>query len=145
MGKYALKNGAVSLTLKTLAVFALVFLFLPQNVSAQTRPFNNTLCPGPNCSEAVGDVATIKGAEAIFENVISIALAFAGITLFVMFLIGGFRYMTAGGDAKAVEAAKGTLTHAVLGLVVLILAWIIIQFIEVLTGVRLSIFEIYRQ
>ncbi len=130
--------------MKALALVALVFLFLPQNVSAQTRPFNNTLCPGPNCNEAVGDVATIKGLEAVFENVISVALAFAGIVLFVMFLMGGFRYLTAGGDAKAVEAAKGTLTHAILGLVVLILAWIIIQFIEVLTGVNLSTFRIYR-
>ncbi|OGY11131.1 MAG: hypothetical protein A3A58_03525 [Candidatus Blackburnbacteria bacterium RIFCSPLOWO2_01_FULL_41_27] len=149
MGRYALNKSAVSLTLKTLAVIALVFLFLPQNVSAQ-RPFSPARgevggTSGGNTGAGVNDVATIKGLEAVFENVISVALAFAGITLFVMFLIGGFRYMTAGGDAKAVEAAKGTLTHAVLGLVVLILAWIIIQFIEVLTGVRLSIFEIYRQ
>lgn len=129
---------------KALALATLVFLFAPSKTLAQ-RPFNNTACPGLNCSEAVGDIATIKGVEAVFNNVLTVALALAGIVLFVMFLMGGFRYMTAGGDAKAVEAAKGTLTHAIAGLVVLILAWIIIQFIEVLTGVRLSIFEIYRR
>ncbi|TSC88773.1 MAG: conserved membrane protein of unknown function [Microgenomates group bacterium Gr01-1014_5] len=141
-----LKVSAVSLTLKTLAVIALVFLFLPQKISAQ-RPFEQgktEVAGSPNPQTGKVDVATIKGLEAIFENVISVALSFAGIVLFVMFLTGGFRYLTAGGDAKAVEAAKGTLTHAILGLVVLILAWIIIQFIEVLTGVNLSTFRIYR-
>ena len=149
MGRYAhprsnrgRNKSAVSQALRILTLSVLVFLCTSTQVFAQ-RPFD------PGKGEVVGNptdgVATIKGIEAIFENVISIALAFAGITLFVMFLTGGFRYITAGGDAKAVEAAKGTLTHAIAGLVVLILAWIIIQFIEVLTGVRLSIFEIYRQ
>lgn len=129
---------------KALALAALVFLASPAQALAQPRPFNNAPCPGLNCSEAVGDVATLKGIEAVFSNILTIALSLAGIVLFIMFITGGFRYLTAGGDAKAVEAAKGTLTHAIAGLVVLILAWIIIQFIEVLTGVNLSTFRIYR-
>lgn len=89
-----------------------------------------------------GDVATLKYLETIFANVISIALAFAAIVLFVMFLVGGFKYLTSGGDPKALEAAKGTLTHAIAGLVVLVLAFLILQLIKTITGVDVTIFKV---
>lgn len=97
---------------------------------AQTRPFDQTK------GEVDGGVATLKGLEAIFDNVISIALLFAGTVLFLMFLVGGFRFITSGGDPKALEAAKGTLTHAVIGLVVLILAFVILKLVADFTAVQ---------
>ncbi len=92
--------------------------------------------------EVVEGVATLKFLETIFGNVISVALALAGIVLFVMFLVGGFRYITSGGDPKATEAARGTLTHAVLGLVVVLLAFLILQLIKTITGVDITKFQI---
>lgn len=89
-----------------------------------------------------GDVVTIKYLETIFANVISVALALAGIVLFIMFLIGGLRYLTSGGDPKATEAAKGTLTHAVAGFVVLVLAYLILQLIQFITGVNVTWFRV---
>lgn len=128
---------AVSRVVVTLATL-LVFLS-PRGISAQTRPFN------PNWGEvAQGDVATIKGLEAVFSNVITIALAMGGVAVFVMFLIGGFKFLTSGGDPKAIEAAKGTLTHAIIGLVVLVLAFTILQFIKYFTGVDVTTFKIYK-
>lgn len=87
-------------------------------------------------------VATFKYLETIFSNVVSAAIALAGIVLFVMFLIGGFRYITSGGDPKATEAARGTLTHAVMGLVVILLAFLILQLIKTITGVDVTTFKI---
>lgn len=89
-----------------------------------------------------GDVPTLQYLETIFGSVISAALALAGIVLFIMFLFGGFRFLTAGGDPKAVEAAKGTLTHAIAGLIILLLAFLILQFIKVITGVDVTIFKV---
>lgn len=89
-----------------------------------------------------GDVATLQYLETIFANVISVTLAFAAIVLFIMFLIAGFRYLTSGGDPKAVEAAKGTLTHAIAGLVILVLAFVILQLIRLITGVDVTIFKV---
>lgn len=94
------------------------------------------------CTE--GDVATIKGLECAFGNFISVILALAGIILFVMLVVGGFRYLVSGGDPKAVEAAKATLTHAILGLVILVLAFLILVFIKQITGVDVTIFRITR-
>lgn len=95
---------------------------------------------GTGC--VVGDVATIKGVECAFANFISVILALAGIVVFIMFLIGGFRYLTSGGDPKALESAKGTLTHAILGLIVLVFAFLILVIIQAVTGVNVTQFRI---
>jgi len=100
-------------------------------------PWNSTRCfktmdlPGGGTV----DVATIQGFECIFSNFLQIATTLAGITLFVMLLIGGFKYMTSGGDPKASEQAKGTMTSALLGLILLILAWLILKFLSEFTGI----------
>lgn len=144
---YAQTKSAVGRTLKLLAFTVLAFLLAPEIALAQPRPFDpgrTEVAGSPNPQTGQLDIATIKGLEAVFNNILSVALLFAGIVLFIMFVIGGFRYLTSGGDPKATEAAKGTLTHAIAGLVVLVLAYIIIQFIEVFTGVNVSVFKIYR-
>lgn len=112
---------------KTSAFFLLVFLFAKPVFAA---------------GEVDNGVATLKFLEIIFSNVVSAAIALAGIVLFVMFLIGGFRFITSGGDPKATEAARGTLTHAVLGLVVILLAFLILQLIKTITGVDVTTFKV---
>lgn len=97
----------------------------------------------PGCTDGpAGDVATIKGLECAFGNFISVILALAGIVLFLMLVVGGFRYLVSGGDPKAVEAAKGTITQAILGLVILVLAFLILVFIQKITGVNVTQFKV---
>ncbi len=79
--------------------------------------------------------APLTGLEGIFSNVISLAIGFAGIAFFVMFLVGGFQYLTAGGNPQQAEGAKKTLTYAILGLVFIALAYLILRFISSVTGV----------
>lgn len=83
----------------------------------------------------VNKVATLEGIECLFSNVVSVVLALAGITLFIMLLNGGFKFLTSGEDQKQLEAAKGTLTHAIIGLLLLVFAFVIIQLISNVTGV----------
>jgi hypothetical protein len=78
----------------------------------------------------------------VFGNVVGVALALAGIVLFVMLLSGGFKYITAGGDPKGIEGAKKTLTYAIAGIVLVALAFLIIQFIESFTGATVTEFNI---
>lgn len=86
--------------------------------------------------------ATIKDIEVIFRLILNIVVRFAGIAVFIMIIIGGFQYLTAGGDPKKAESAKNTLTYAILGLALLILAWFILKFIHIFTGINVTIFEI---
>lgn len=92
----------------------------------------------PRCVVNVGtitDIATIQGLECLFQNVVTIITALAGLAVFIMLLTGGFKYLTSGGDPKAQEQAKGTLTFAVLGLVLIIAAYLILNFLSVFTGI----------
>ena len=90
----------------------------------------------------MSDPPQISDLEVVFKNVVNVALGFAGIAFFVLLLVGGFKYMFAGGDPKAIDSAKKTLTSAVAGLLVVILAYLVLVFIKELTGVDLTKFRI---
>jgi len=95
-------------------------------------------------SDPTGETpATLKDLEGLFGNVISFVLGFAGITLFIMLLVGGFQFITAGGDPKAVEGAKKTLTYAIIGIVAIAASFLILRFISVFTGVDVTQFRIF--
>lgn len=96
------------------------------------------LANGPDPDTAVG----FDYLETIFTNILHLAMAAAGIAVFVMLLIGGFKYLTSAGDPKAAESARGTLTWAIIGLFILIGAWFILKLIEEFTGVTVSTFSI---
>lgn len=83
----------------------------------------------------IPDIPTIKDFEIIFGNVVSVALAFAGIVLLLMLLSGGFNLITAGSEAPKAEAAKKTITYAIFGFVFVALAYLIITLLSNFTGV----------
>lgn len=86
------------------------------------------------------NVATIKGAQCVIANILSIAITVIGFVGFVMFLVASFRYLLSGGNTKATEDSKNTFTFAVVGLVVALSAIIILRIIAAFTGVE-SILE----
>lgn len=86
-----------------------------------------------------------NGLEAIFSNVLEAAIALAGVALFVMLIVGGFKYITSGGDSKAAAGAQQTITWAILGLVFLAAAYLILRLIANFTGVQSILnFQIYQ-
>jgi len=80
--------------------------------------------------------------QEIFKNVVNVALGFAGIAFFILLIVGGFKFMSAGGDPKALESAKKTLTSALIGLLVVLLSYLVLVFIKEFTGVDLTEFKI---
>jgi len=67
-------------------------------------------------------------------SVVSNALPFiypiAGILVLAYFLWGGFEYLTSMGDPKKAEAARGKLTNAVVGFVIIFTAYWIVQIVD---------------
>ena len=88
------------------------------------------------------EVATIQGFECLVRIALNFAVRLAGIVAFIMLLIGGFQYLTSGGNPKAKESAQKTLTYAILGLALLLGGWLILLFIQEFTGINITIFEI---
>lgn len=88
------------------------------------------------------DVAQLTCLEPLFKNLMTTVVAFAGVALFVMLLIGGFTFLFSGGDQKKLDQAKGTLTTAVVGLVIIVSAYLVLKTIQVFTGVPVTRFQI---
>jgi hypothetical protein len=66
------------------------------------------------------------------------ALTIAGVICLVLLILGGFSFIvSAGGDAKAKEKGKNTITSAVIGLVLIFAAYWIIQIIQIVTGIKI--------
>jgi hypothetical protein len=94
------------------------------------------------CYELGDGAVTLKSLECVFENAIKAILSFAAIILFVVSLVAGFKYLTSGGDPKAVQSAKMTLTYAIGGMVLIALSFLILHFISVFTGAPVTEFTV---
>ncbi|MBU1084960.1 MAG: hypothetical protein ABII08_00430 [Candidatus Beckwithbacteria bacterium] len=86
--------------------------------------------------------ATFSDLETIFEHILGIAITLGGIALFIMLLVGGFKYLTSSGDPKQTASAGSTITMAVVGLLVAIGSWFILKLISDFTGVDLFNFSL---
>ncbi len=80
--------------------------------------------------------------ENYFARTVSLFLEFGGIVLLAMIIIGGYKYLTAGGNPQQTESAKKTLTYAIGGFVLLALSFLILKLIEQFTGVPVTKFKI---
>lgn len=96
----------------------------------------------PSRGEIVDGVPTIKGFEVIFNNLLVSVLGFAGIGFFIMLIVGGVKFISAANDPKAADAAKKTITSAIAGIVIISISYLIIQFIQNITGIELSTFKV---
>lgn len=101
---------------------------------------------GATCGTAgaVGAPLTLQAFECMFANILKVLLPALGILFFIMFLIGGFKYLTSGGDPKAIDSAHKTLTYAIGGLIVASLSYIILLVINFITGADVTNFLIYQ-
>lgn len=69
----------------------------------------------------------VQGAE--IAGILNTVYIIAGIVAVVAIVIGGVRYTVSGGDASGVKAAKDTILYAVIGLVVIMAAAGITDFV----------------
>lgn len=99
---------------------------------------------GVKCIQEINgvDVPTFKCLEAVFIQILNIAVSLAVLALFIMLVIGGFKYLTSGGDQKATASAQQTLTYAVSGIALLAIAFLIFRLIEFFTGVKITVFTV---
>jgi uncharacterized membrane protein YwzB len=65
----------------------------------------------------------------IIGRLLNVALGFVGIVLLVLFIAGGFLWMTAGGDTEKVKKARAMLVNAVAGLVIIGLSYAVTSFV----------------
>ena len=65
----------------------------------------------------------------LLGTVVNIILFVLGAAAVIMIVIGGFRYVVSQGDSSAIKGAKDTILYSVIGLIVAILAYAIVNFV----------------
>ena len=86
--------------------------------------------------------AQILDINVLFSKMVGVVILFTGLALFVMIIVGGIKFITAGGEPEKVAAARKTLTNAIGGVVLIAMAYLILVVIETLTGVPVTDFGV---
>lgn len=109
--------------------------FLPAIAVYAQEPIN--VSPGGQ----FGDLAnlTISG---VVSGLIRLVLVIVALVFFAMLIWGGVRWITSKGDKGEVENARNQITHALIGLAIVFVAWAIIKLIETLFGISILQLEI---
>lgn len=69
--------------------------------------------------------------------ILQVIMIVAAIVALIFLIIGGIKWITSGGDKTAVEAARNTITSALIGLLIVFAAWAIIKLIEYFFGITI--------
>lgn len=80
----------------------------------------------------VDGVPTLKCLEVVFGNILFMSSAFIIFALFVMFVMGAFNYLTSFGNPERIKKAQGTLRFAIVGFVLFLSSYLILNIIDIL-------------
>lgn len=117
-------------TLEKIFVAFVAYLYSTSAVFAQTVSWSGVCVGGKN-----DDVATIQGLECLIANVFTVIITLIGLASFVMLIVGSVRWLVSGGNSSNIDKARSTMTYAVIGIVVALSAFIVINLIAGFTGV----------
>jgi hypothetical protein len=100
---------------------------------------------GTITNPALGPLSNESG-KTFFQKFIPAAVTIGfviGILIFFfMLLIGAIKWISSGGDKQAMESARGTITSALIGLVILFAAFAIIKLIQSFFGISILNFTL---
>ena len=81
---------------------------------------------GANTAGGSGQNGDLGG---LIKTVVNTLLYVLGAAAVLMIVIGGVRYVTSQGDAAHIKSAKDTILYSVIGLIVAILAYALVNFV----------------
>lgn len=133
--------GLIGSSLFTVSVFAQAPpTTLPPTTPPPTTPPPATTSGTPADSACAGIEAaggscdTTTGGQG-FNNIMTVVVntlsVVVGAVSVVMIIVGGFRYVISAGDSNSLGAAKNTILYALVGLVIVLFAQVIVQFVFV--------------
>lgn len=80
-------------------------------------------------SQGQGTPTELFGSGSVVTTIINTLLFLIGVVSVIMIIYGGIQYATSAGDSGKVSNAKNTILYAVVGLIVAILAYALVNFV----------------
>ena len=88
-----------------------------------------SLQDGADASKGKDQQEKLFGDGGVFQTITNVLLFIIGAISVIMLIIGGIRYVVSGGDSSAITSAKNTILYAVVGIVIAILAYALVNFV----------------
>lgn len=129
MKAYLLNSLKALLLVPVLALGAAAVVPSAQASAASNCTDSVSLANGANCAQGDDQQSDLFGSNGVFKTITNVLLFIIGAISVIMLIIGGIRYTVSGGDSGAVTSAKNTILYAIVGIVVAILAFAVVNFV----------------
>ena len=114
--------------------FPLAFLVMPFLAYAQSAVSTGLSGSGMTSVFGTTGLNSSQSLSDLIVNVIRIMLLFAGAIAVFFVIVGGYQYIASGGNEETAEKGRKTLINAIIGIIVVVLAYAIINVIVNLVG-----------
>ncbi|MFA6427207.1 MAG: hypothetical protein WCW16_02030 [Candidatus Magasanikbacteria bacterium] len=130
---YKLTKYRTVLTILAIAVFGLVLSPSFVGAASGDDPFGIDVIQDGD-ADSTGIALGKADLRVTATKIINIALSMLGIIAVVIVLIGGFKWMTAGGNEEKVGEARKWIFSGIIGMAVILAAWAIARFALIQLG-----------
>lgn len=94
----------------------------------------DNLCKGVEDATQAGTCSTsgldTSGSlSSIAKQIVNVLSIIVGVVAVIMIIVGGFKYITSGGESSNVSGAKNTLIYAIVGLIIVAIAQFIVHYV----------------
>lgn len=101
---------------------------------ALTLPGGFNINPGPGIPDYKTIYDPAKSSSPLLNFVIALIFVIGIIAVVIFVIYSGILWATSAGDKQKIETARHTLTYAIIGLILIVLSFVIINLIETLVG-----------
>lgn len=100
---------------------------------AQVKPLKEIKPPGLPFTAATAGTGT----ESLISTAIGFLTVTSGLAFILYFIIAGFSWITAGGDAEKLKKAQSNITNALIGIVIVAIAYTVTAIIGAILGFKI--------
>lgn len=127
-----IKISSVLLLVSILFLAGIPFLTFSQseNTAAQADELWDKQEGMENVGETFGESGEPQDVRDIAVDIIMVALSFLAIIFLILVISAGYKWMTAAGNEDKIKSAKSQLSHAIIGLIIVLSALAITKFIS---------------
>lgn len=79
-------------------------------------------------------LTTGGGVSKLVSTIVQNLIIIAGLALVILIVYSGFTMVTGAGDPQSFEKSKHNLTSAIIGFIIVVAAWFIVQILQTSTG-----------
>ena len=90
----------------------------------------------------LGALSSIEFTQGLISSIISLGFVVGALAFIFYFIIGAVSWITAGSDKSKAQSAKDKLTNAIIGIIILLALFAIVNLISVFAGVDLTLLNI---